>query len=147
YGSGANDGFVSAIEKLTPGADASLAMGHWTEEDLPFYAGLARTFPLAERWFSSCIGPTFPNRRFLMAGTANGLVDDEIAGVIDYPPGGTIFDLLNRHNITWANYHPAPPRPLYPRRIGGGGSLHLNRRTRLLARQLLPGMARQLRGE
>ena len=31
YGSGANDGFVSAIEKLAPDADASLAMGHWTK--------------------------------------------------------------------------------------------------------------------
>jgi len=51
-------------------------MVYWTDQDLPFYHGLARTFPLADRWFSSCLGPTFPNRRFLLAGTANGLMDD-----------------------------------------------------------------------
>ena len=39
---------------------------------LPFYYGLARTFPLADHWFSSCLGPTFPNRRFLIAGTRTG---------------------------------------------------------------------------
>ncbi|HWE54184.1 MAG TPA: alkaline phosphatase family protein [Acidimicrobiales bacterium] len=147
YGDGTNDGFVHAVEQLTPEADPALAMGHWTEEDLPFYAGLGRTFPLADRWFSSCLGPTFPNRRFLMAGTANGLMDDEIAGVIDYPPNGTVFDLLNRHGIMWANYHHVPHRRLYGRRIGGMGAMHVGRRGRLLTRHLLPGAARQIRGE
>ena len=28
-----------------------VAMGYWTEADLPFYYGLARTFPLCDRWF------------------------------------------------------------------------------------------------
>ncbi len=147
YGGGANDGFVSAIERFSPDADASLAMGYWTEQDLPFYAGLARTFPLADQWFASCLGPTFPNRRFLMAGTANGLIDDEVAGVIDYPATGTIFDLLNRHGIMWANYHHVPHRHFYSRRVGGAGSLHLSRRGRLVTRQVVPGVARQVRGE
>jgi phospholipase C len=83
-------------------------MGYWTEDDLPFYYGLARTFPLADRWFSSCLGPTFPNRRFLIAGTAHGLIDDAPSDLLDYPPAGTIFDLLSRHGISWANYHPVP---------------------------------------
>ena len=69
-------------------------MGYWSEADLPFYYGLARTFPLADRWFSSCLGPTFPNRRFLIAGTAHGLIDDCPCNLLDYPPAGTIFDLL-----------------------------------------------------
>ena len=71
-------------------------MGYWTEDDLPFYYGLARTFPVADRWFSSCLGPTFPNRRFLIAGTAHGLIDDAPSDLLDYPPNGTIFDLLDR---------------------------------------------------
>ena len=81
-------------------------MGYWSEQDLPFYYGLARTFPLADHWFSSCLGPTFPNRRFLIAGTANGLLDDLPFHLLDYPPAGTIFDMLTRHEISWANYHP-----------------------------------------
>ena len=146
YGNGTNDGFVAAVETLTPDADPSIAMGHWTEEDLPFYAGLARTFPLADRWFASCLGPTFPNRRFLMAGTANGLMDDQIAGVIDYPETGTIFDLLNRHGIMWANYHHVPHHHLLSRRIGGLGAFHVNRRGRLLTSRRQPGLSREIRG-
>ena len=59
-------------------------MGYWSEDDLPFYYGLARTFPLADHWFSSCLGPTFPNRRFLIAGTAHGLIDDSPYNLLDY---------------------------------------------------------------
>jgi phospholipase C len=102
---GACDGFVTSIEETLPGEDPAAAMTYWTEDDLPFYSGLARTFPLATRWFSSCLGPTFPNRRFMIAGTAHGLIDDLPFGMIDYPPKGTIFDLLTAHKITWTNYH------------------------------------------
>ena len=87
---------------------ANIGMQYWTEEDLPFYHWLARTFPVADHWFSSCLGPTFPNRRFLIAGTANGLIDDLPFGMLDIPHGGTIFDRLTQHDITWANYHSGP---------------------------------------
>jgi phospholipase C len=100
------DGFVTATQAAAPGTDKSAAMGYWTEHDLPFYYGLARTFPLADHWFSSCLGPTFPNRRFLLAGTAHGLIDDLPADIVDRPPAGTIMDVLTRHGITWANYRP-----------------------------------------
>jgi phospholipase C len=106
WNAGKMDGFVTSTRKLRPGADARVGMGYWDERDLPFYYGLARTFPLADQWFSSCLGPTFPNRRFLIAGTAYGLVDDLPFHLLDYPPAGTILDTLTRHGITWANYHP-----------------------------------------
>jgi phospholipase C len=103
------DGFVRSIEQTLPGLDTSVAMTYWDEKDLPFYYGLAQTFPLATRWFSSCLGPTFPNRRFLISGTANGLIDDLPYGMVDYPASGTIFDLLSAHGISWANYHHVSP--------------------------------------
>jgi phospholipase C len=106
YNEGKMDGFVTSTQTMTPDADPKAGMGYWSEQDLPFYYGLARTFPLADHWFSSCLGPTFPNRRFLIAGTANGLVDDLPFHLLDYPPAGTIFDMLTRHEISWANYHP-----------------------------------------
>jgi phospholipase C len=106
WNQGKMDGFVTSTQEVTPDADKAVGMGYWSEADLPFYYGLARTFPLADRWFSSCLGPTFPNRRFLIAGTANGLVDDLPFHLLDYPPNGTIFDMLTRHGISWANYHP-----------------------------------------
>jgi phospholipase C len=121
WGQGKNDGFVTSPQEVQaaaragtgPKADTSVeaaiaGMGYWSESDLPFYYGLARTFPLADRWFSSCLGPTFPNRRFLIAGTARGLIDDSPYDLLDYPPAGTIFDLLSGHGISWANYHPVP---------------------------------------
>jgi phospholipase C len=100
-------GFVTATEQAAPEGDKAAAMGYWTEQDLPFYHGLARTFPLADHWFSSCLGPTFPNRRFLLAGTAHGLIDDLPFNILDYPPAGTIFDQLTKHGKSWANYRPA----------------------------------------
>src|SRR5258708_1053158 len=102
---GACAGFVRRVEQTLTARDPSIAMTYWLPEDLPFYYGLARTFPLATRWFSSCLGPTFPNRRFLIAGTAHGLIDDLPFGMIDYPAAGTIFDRLSAHGISWANYH------------------------------------------
>ncbi len=143
YGDGRNDGFATAVEDLDPGADVSLGMGYWDGTDLPFYHGLARTFPLADRWFSSLLGPTFPNRRFLLAATANGLVDDAIAGVIDYPKTGTIFDLLNRHGISWANYHHVPPLHLWSRQVGA----RTGRAAKLALGGLVPRVDHTVRGE
>jgi phospholipase C len=104
WGGGKMDGFVTAAEQASPDADPAIAMGYWTERDLPFYHGLARTFPLADHWFSSCLGPTFPNRRFLLAGTAHGLMDDLPINLVGRPTAGTILDMLTRHGISWANY-------------------------------------------
>jgi phospholipase C len=109
WNEGGCDGFVASIERTVPGGDSRIPMGYWTERDLPFYYSLARTFPLATRWFSSCLGPTFPNRRFMTAGTANGLIDDLPFCMIDYPQQGTLFDLLTAHGISWVNYHHLSP--------------------------------------
>jgi len=120
WGEGHCDGFVTSAQNVqaearagtagdevdTAAEAATIGMGYWSEHDLPFYYALARTFPLADHWFSSCLGPTFPNRRFLIAGTAHGLIDDSPYNLLDYPPAGTIFDMLTRHGISWANYHP-----------------------------------------
>ncbi len=121
------DGFVRSVPAAA-GDRAHLAMGYWTEADLPFYYGLAKTFPLADRWFSSCLGPTFPNRRFLIAGTAHGLTDDLPFDLADYPPAGTVFDLLGRHGISWANYHNVDRYHVILRRVLGGGGLSALRR-------------------
>jgi len=129
---------VRSIEQGVPGEDASVAMTYWTEEDLPFYYGLGRTFPLATRWFSSCLGPTFPNRRFLIAGTAHGLIDDMPFGILDYPDAGTIFDLLTAHGISWANYHHLSRVHVNWRRVSRARGVRLLRLLHALAAGLLP---------
>jgi len=102
FDEGRNDGFVLA--------SGPVAMGYWTGEDLPFYYGLARTFPLADRWFSSTLCQTYPNRRFFMAGTAAGIVSTSFAALsAPPPPNGNIMERLDAHGISWRNYFSDTP--------------------------------------
>jgi len=97
---GRNDGFVTAKGSNDP-------MAYFGQKDLPFYYSLGRTFPLCDRWFSSTMAQTYPNRRFLIAGSAFGLVDDSYPQATSYRPGGfgTVFELLDHYGITWRDYH------------------------------------------
>jgi phospholipase C len=103
YGGGRNEGFVRA--------SGPVAMGYWTPEDLPFYASLARTFVLCDRWFASVPAATYPNRRYLVAATSQGHVTnsgpDAVLG--PSPPNGLVFDLLDAHGITWKDYFTTLP--------------------------------------
>ena len=100
--SGAMDGFVRSEE------GSSEAMGYYPPAVLPFAYSLANTFTLANRWFCSVPGPTYPNRRFLLAGTAFGGTATSKPEVVDAfehpPPNGTVFDRLSHHGVSWANY-------------------------------------------
>jgi phospholipase C len=80
------------------------SMCYWDEPDFPFYYSLAKTFCLANRWFSSAPCQTYPNRRFLLAGTAFGLISTDTSSITQNPPHGTIFDRLNQHGISWRDY-------------------------------------------
>ena len=79
-------------------------MAYWDDTDLPFYYSLANTFCLANRWFCSAPCQTYPNRRFLLAGTAFGLISTDTSSITQNPPNGTIFDRLNAHSISWRDY-------------------------------------------
>ena len=95
---GAMDGFVRSVGATEP-------MGYYTPELLPFAYSLANTFALGERWFCSVPGPTYPNRRFLLAGTAFGGTVTGASTLLDSPPpNGTIFDHLSAHNVSWCDY-------------------------------------------
>ena len=145
YADGACDGFASSVFATVEDGDPTIPLGYWTEADLPFYHGLARTFPLADRWFCSCLGPTFPNRRFLISGTAHGLIDDLPWDMIDYPEAGTVFDLLTSHDISWVNYHNVSPAAVVLKRLLGTGGLVALRRLAQLGRWL-PGVTGAVRG-
>src|SRR4051794_12855227 len=79
-------------------------MQYWDQTDLPFYYSLATTFCLADRWFGSAPCQTYPNRRFLLAGTAFGLISTDTSKVFEDPPNGTIVDRLDAHGISWRDY-------------------------------------------
>ena len=80
------------------------SMLYWDEPDLPFYYSLAKTFCLANRWFCSAPCQTYPNRRFLMAGTASGTISTDTGNVMIYPANGTIWDRLSAHGLSWRDY-------------------------------------------
>ncbi|HUB73004.1 MAG TPA: alkaline phosphatase family protein [Solirubrobacteraceae bacterium] len=95
---GRMDGFVTSNHSIQP-------MGYWTEEVLPFAYSFARAFTLANRWFCSAPCQTYPNRRFLMAGTAYGDISTSLESLKDPPPpNGTIFDRLHAYGVSWRNY-------------------------------------------
>jgi len=102
YNNGRNDGFVKS-------ASGPVAMGYWTREDLPWAYSLASTFPLADRWFAPVMGQTHPNRRYLLAATSCGMVDDILPEVLLGTENGTIFDRLDSHGIPWRNYYSKLP--------------------------------------
>jgi phospholipase C len=96
----------------SPSDDAT--MSYYDGGDLPFYYGLAETFAVSDRYFSSVVGPTFPNRSYALAATSFGHVTTaEILPPLPPavpPPGGyrpltgTIMDLLDRAGVSWENF-------------------------------------------
>ena len=68
---------------------------------------MASTFPIADRYFCSAMAQTDPNRRYLIAGTSLGLIDDTFPS--ELPPNGVIFQQFNKHGITWKDYYSTLP--------------------------------------
>jgi phospholipase C len=98
---GKMDGFVTSAAHTT-GTDGHFAIAHYEQPDLPFYYWLASTYALNDRHFASVRSGTFPNRNFLLLGTADG-VQSTGAGYPD-PSTPTIFDALDKAGVTWGVY-------------------------------------------
>ncbi len=101
--------------------DNANAMHYWDGRDLPFYWSLARTFPLCDRWFASAPAQTYPNRMYLQAATCQSLIatDTTKALALPHPAGGTIWDKLDAHGISWNDYcWDLPDIALFPKTLG-----------------------------
>ncbi|RFU36318.1 hypothetical protein B7463_g113, partial [Scytalidium lignicola] len=98
YNNGSMDGWVVG------GGEKPIAMGYFTEDQLPFTHALGKTFPIGDRFFCSLLGQTWPNRMYLIGATSMGMVatGQNITGLL--PPRGTIFNMFDDYNISWANY-------------------------------------------
>ena len=99
YDGGTCQGFVTGT--------TAEAMGYFTEGDLPFTCGMANVFPIGDRYFSSAMIQTDGQRRFLLAGTSLGLIDDTFPSAL--PPNGVIFEQFDKHGITWKDYYTTLP--------------------------------------
>ena len=80
------------------------SMGYYTATELPFYYSLLNDSTLCGGFFCSLLGPTWPNRFYLAAGTSGGITTNGLwgYGIFDYP---IILDLLDAAGITWKVYN------------------------------------------
>lgn len=95
WNQGANDGFVREHE----GSSQADVMGFHVRTHLPQLYALADQAALCDQWFSSVMGPTWPNRFYLHGATSHG-------NKSNLPAFGfrSIFDVLSEHELTHKNY-------------------------------------------
>jgi phospholipase C len=122
YDNGKMDGFVAA-EK------SALTMGYYDRSDIPNYWDYADHYVLDDNFFSSLMGPSFPNHLYIASG-ANGPTNLSYrwalnGGVIDNPGSSsfnwqgvdltwaTLAEQLSSSNTSWKWYngdvHPLAP--------------------------------------
>jgi phospholipase C len=96
WAAGVMDGFYTT--------DGINCMGYYTASDLPYYYSLFDDFTLCTNYFCSVLGPTWPNRFYLAAGTSGGITTNGVwgYGVFDYP---IILDLLEAAGVSWKVYN------------------------------------------
>jgi len=101
---GKMDGFLTTTSATTDDPSSTRPMGYYTQADLPYYYELATQFATSDRFFSSTLTQTIPNRMYLFAATSFGHVGP------DSPPAGgwtqpTVFDHLDQAGISWRYYY------------------------------------------
>jgi phospholipase C len=96
------DGYLTSAAAST-GTDGRFAIGYYEKDDLPFTYFLASTYALADHYFPSVRGPTFPNRDYLLLGTSDGVTDTQYA---TWPSASlpSIFDRLDAAGVSWGVY-------------------------------------------
>jgi len=68
WNGGKMDQWLPAHRKAD-GVKAPYVMGYYTRADIPFQFALAEAFTLCDAYYCSIMGPTWPNRMYLMTGT------------------------------------------------------------------------------
>lgn len=117
-GIGKNDGFVKQHELdiakgdqsycgtyeyfgLNVGCpDPNSAMGIYSREEVPVLYALADNYTLCDNWFSSVLGPTWPNRFYLHAGDSKGVTGGSPALGLR-----TIWEHMSAHCLRGINYY------------------------------------------
>ena len=105
WNGGAMDGFTLQNQD-TADPNGSRTMGYYDQGDLPYYYALYATFAMADRFFSSVLSQTFPNRFFLLAGTSFGHIANDFPTddpVNDFAQP-SIFNRLDDAGVSWKVY-------------------------------------------
>ncbi len=105
YDNGKMDGFVQA-------EGSTLTLGYYNRSDIPYYWDYADKYVLDDNFFSSEMGPSFPNHLYIASGT-DGPIDSNDSwvsngSIIDNPPcitvpGGKAPTVVwPEANLTWS---------------------------------------------
>jgi phospholipase C len=102
WAEGANTGFVTEHEARHGPDEAARVMGYWPRETLPASYGMLAGGALAQHWYASVMGPTWPNRFYLHATTSKGKKENS-----PFLVGGpeTIWEALAAKGLTAKNYY------------------------------------------
>jgi phospholipase C len=107
WNGGAMNNWVPA-HRESNGNAGPLTMGHLTREDLPYYYALADAFTICDGYHASVMGPTHPNRFYLMSATIDA---DSEYGLPAIGNKGRSYtwetypERLERAGISWRVYH------------------------------------------
>ena len=96
FNDGKNDGFV----KAHAGKSQDEAMGYHDRSQIPLYYWFADNFAICDAWFSSVMGPTWPNRFYLHATTSKGKKNNTPL----FQAPRTIWDELKSKSLSAKNY-------------------------------------------
>jgi phospholipase C len=93
------------------------ALSYFEGEDLPIYDALARRFVVCDQWHASLLGPTYPNREYLLSGQSGGNKSN-VFPTGDGFPWDTIVDRLAGAGVSVADYaSDLPPIALWGSRM------------------------------
>jgi phospholipase C len=91
------------------GINGPYVMGHYNRTDIPFHFALAETFTLCDAYHCSVMGPTWPNRMYLMTGMIDATEPHiELVLANGAPDNGfgwtTYAERLERAGVSWKVY-------------------------------------------
>ncbi|MDX6486628.1 MAG: phospholipase [Gaiellaceae bacterium] len=102
---GRMDGFFKSAQDNT--GNGNDAIPYYTARELPYYYSLFDQAGLCANYFCSLLGPTWPNRFYLMSGTSGGITTNGLwgYGIFNSRRWPIILDLLDDAEITWKIYY------------------------------------------
>jgi phospholipase C len=93
WDSGRMDNWLPA-HLAADGANGPFTMGYFDREDIPFHFALAENFTICDNYHCSVLGPTWPNRLYLMSAWIDPLGEN----------GGPIISNEDVSAYTWKSY-------------------------------------------
>jgi phospholipase C len=104
WDNGKMDGFYK--NAASNGGPGERALYWYDQHDLPFYYWVYSTFAMSDRFFCAVLGPTWPNRDYLYAGTSDGVKNTFEREISVH----NVYDELKAAGVSYGAYADNNPR-------------------------------------